>query len=55
MTHSFATIDGAVLGASARVADVPELVEHDPFEDEITGEIMLLDLMRAELADTEVP
>jgi hypothetical protein len=54
MKDSFAAIDGVILGASPRANDVPELVEHEPFEDEVTGEIVLLDVMRLELTDIEV-
>lgn len=38
-----------------RANDVPELVEHDPFEDEVTSEIVLLDLAGIDLTDLEVP
>ena len=34
--------------------DVPEAVEEDPFEDAITNEIVLLDLMRVDPADVEL-
>jgi hypothetical protein len=54
MKDCFAAIDGVILGASPRANDVPEVVEHEPFEDEVTGEIVLLDVMRLELTDIEM-
>jgi hypothetical protein len=44
----------ARLACSPPANDVPELVEYTSFEDEETGEIVLLDVIRAGDADLEL-
>ena len=58
MTDSFADYDELILtdtrqGADACV-DVPEAIVTDPFEDAITEEIVILDVIRLDLADIEL-
>ena len=40
--------------AAAQDFECAEVIESDPFEDVVTEEIVLLDLMRLELTDIEV-
>ena len=46
------------LAEADELIDVPEAAECDPFEDlfedDVTGEIVLLDVMRLDLADIEL-
>lgn len=51
MKDSFADDDEVILLENR---DVPEAVLTDPFEDAITDEIVMLDLMRLDLADIEL-
>ena len=48
MTDSLAAADEVTL------LDVPEPVESDPFEDVVTDEVVLLDVIHLDLADVEV-
>jgi hypothetical protein len=48
MKDNFADHDEVIL------LDVPEPVETDPFEDLVTDEIVLLDVIRLDLADVEL-
>lgn len=50
MKDSFAAPDEVIVRAN----DVPEVIDENPFEDDVTGEIVLLDVMRLDVADLEV-
>lgn len=57
MKNSFAAPDEVIVRANERslgANDVPEAIEHDPFEDDLTGEIVLLDVVRLHIAEVEV-
>ncbi|HEY5921383.1 MAG TPA: hypothetical protein VIV11_06920 [Kofleriaceae bacterium] len=51
MKDSFAVNDELIL---LDHGDVPEPAETDPFEDATTDEIVLLDVIRIDLADVEL-